>query len=645
MKKLLYTGVIVIILFLIPKIESKALVKYDDNKTYGMNDLEIVQIIEEKNKEQSEKNAEPIGNKQVDIIVFAGQDNMLGSGMDNEVSIESIWNSGYEMRFNSTNQVSGIRRISDSDSLKTTLIPSFINSYYNNTGAPVLAIDVTKKTSTINDWQEGAPKYNELKTKLAETVKYVTNNPQSFTLRNIYLVWYQGEANAYNQKEYEIKLTNFLKSVKSLGIKQNFMIRIGHLYRASGTSNDAEQRSNFNNYTQMIKLQTEFNRKSDLSVLVSVKAAVLSLVKGPSASGNGKISDMMINQVKFSQLGLDIIGSEAGKNAAYYVNTNQEPSILDLEYKDDEFEYYYTGYDNKQGLTDLQASFLYRKARRFIKEGNEAGILQYGTYAKQRAYQLELVNYESEFFNDKRILYMDSGFKSGKYLGLDCSAFASFIYYYTFGLPFDYTRHVPPADGTEGYALEGSPWTTREYLNNPTALESDTNKKISMFKYVGELRSMSRDYTLYSAVQKFVLRTGDLIIGKNSDTDAHIVIYIGKDGEGNHVVLNSTSVSQHNISNNGIRYHVDFAYLTPENFGGAANFSHEYEVVTVLRLNNGIMPENFIGNDFNVDFSSLQTNIQGYNFQGLYEEGTERPARETWLENHSVYISKKENQQ
>lgn len=57
---------------------------------------------------------------------------------------------------------------------------------------------------------------------------------------------------------------------------------------------------------------------------------------------------------------------------------------------------------------------------------------------------------------------------------------------------------------------------------------------------------MSRDYTLYSAVQKFVLRTGDLIIGKNSDIDAHIVIYIGKegtnDGNYNHVVLNSTSV-------------------------------------------------------------------------------------------------------
>ncbi len=77
--------------------------------------------------------------------------------------------------------------------------------------------------------------------------------------------------------------------------------------------------------------------------------------------------------------------------------------------------------------------------------------------------------------------------------------------------------------------IKGTPWTTREYLNNPTSLEFGTNNKISTLKYVGELKSETQDYTLYSAVQNFPLRTGDLIIGKNNDIDAHIVIYIGKD--------------------------------------------------------------------------------------------------------------------
>lgn len=643
MKKVIITFVITIILFLTQDADVHALVKYDDNKSYSMNDMEILNITNEQIKEQTEKNAQQLENKQVDIIVFAGQDNMRGSEMPEEITTESIWNSGYELRYNAGNHVIGIKRLCDSERLNSTLIPAFVNSYYNNTGAPVLAIDVTKRTSSINDWSENGEKYKELKTKLEEGIKYVTNNPQSFTLRNIYMVWYQGESDVYDLENYEIKLTKFLENVKSLGVKQNFMIRIGHLYRASGTSDDNRQRDSFDSFTQMIKLQTEFNRKSDLSVLVSTKAAVLSLVKGPS-SDREKISDMMINQLRLSQRALEIVGSEAGKNAAYYVNKNKEPRLLDLEYKDDDFDYYYTGFDDSQGLTDLQSKFLYKKMKKYIKEGNESGVLQYGSYAKQRAYQLELVSYNEEYLNGNKIIYMDNGFKSGNYIGLDCSGFTSFVYHYTFGLPFDYTRYAPTVNGRRA-PIKGTPWTTREYLNNPTSLEFGKNNKISTLKYVGELKSETQDYTLYSAAQNFPLRTGDLIIGKNNDIDAHIVIYIGKDSiNGNHVVLNSTSLSNHNVSNNGIRYHVDFAYLTPDNFDGATNFSHKYTDVTVLRLNNNVMPNNFIGNEFNVNFSNLQTKVSGYKFQGLYKENTEIPDHETWLENHSVYISKEENQ-
>lgn len=89
--------------------ERKALIKYDDNFFYEMSDSEIVQILKEKNEEQSTKNVEQIGNKQVDLIIFAGQDNMVGSGMLEEVTVESIWNSGYEIRFGASNQVVGLQ--------------------------------------------------------------------------------------------------------------------------------------------------------------------------------------------------------------------------------------------------------------------------------------------------------------------------------------------------------------------------------------------------------------------------------------------------------------------------------------------------------------------------------------------------------
>lgn len=88
------------------------------------------------------------------------------------------------------------------------------------------------------------------------------------------------------------------------------------------------------------------------------------------------------------------------------------------------------------------------------------------------------------------------------------------------------------------------------------------------------------------------------------------------------MVLNSTSVAEHNIKVDGKRYHIDYAYLTKDNFDNAKNFSHTYKNITVLRLNNGIMPDNFIGNDYTVDFSKLNNNIPAYQFIPKYIDNT-----------------------
>lgn len=160
-------------------------------------------------------------------------------------------------------------------------------------------------------------------------------------------------------------------------------------------------------------------------------------------------------------------------------------------------------------------------------------------------------------------------------------------------------------------------------MSQPQSPKYGTNYFINTFKYVGELKSTKKKYTLYSAKQKFKLSTGDLIIGKNSDTDAHIVIYIGKVKKNKKdLVLNSTSVAEHNIKVDGKRYHTDYAYLTKDNFDNAKNFSHTYKNITVLRLNNGIMPDNFIGNDYTVDFSKLNNNIPAYQFIPKYIDNT-----------------------
>lgn len=606
MKYFLFILVVVLCVFCIP-IHSQALVYYDDNKFYQEETSpEIADILQEFQQEQNVVTAEPNQEKEVDIVLFLGQSNMVGQGYSKDVTVNVKQQAGFEMRFNSSNSVAGIKYLKNSTTLNTSLIPAFANAYYNNTGVPIIAIESAVSGSSIKEWQSGKPYYETAKRKLLNTINYVQTHPENFKLRHVYMVWYQGETDSPNLA-YESQLNTLFTNMKNIGVTQNFIIRIGHLYRAPDKAGEQTQKNKFNKYTEMIKLQTEIPRKSNLSVLISTRAATLSLVKGPAKDSSiefPKISNFMHDQVHFSQLGLDLIGSEAGVNAASYVKLGKEPEIKDFEYSTKGHDFYYTGYDESTSLTEKQKDFFYHKSRTFVREGNQAGLLQYGILSKYKAYQLQLVYYGSEFYNGLKVLYMDH-FRPGNYLGFDCSGFTSFLYHYVFGLSFD---------------VNGTPWTTSNYLDSPMIEKPNSNKMINLFKYVGELKSDQKEYTLYSAREKFTLKTGDMIIGKNDNQDAHIVIYIGKVTSNNQdIVLHSTSLPSHNIAYHSTRYPIDYAYLTEKNFDGTQNFSHEYKWVTVLRLNNDILPSNFIGNKYNVDFKALSGGKTNYQFIPIFE--------------------------
>lgn len=231
-----YFLVCLLLFFLFP-FSVKALVYYDSSKSYSFDSSEIQSAIFEMQQEQSVQNVSPKGNKLVDIVVFAGQSNMVGKDNSGRNTISSITNSSFEMRFNSKQQAVGIKYLSNSTDLKASLIPAFANAYYNNTGVPIIAVQTAVSGSKISSWQKNGKNYKNAIAKMKSTISYVESHPENFNLRNIYFVWYQGESDTPNLT-YENNLQKLFQNTKEAGVDQNFLIRIGHLYQTTGTSND-----------------------------------------------------------------------------------------------------------------------------------------------------------------------------------------------------------------------------------------------------------------------------------------------------------------------------------------------------------------------------------------------------------------------
>ena len=108
-----------------------------------------------------------IENKNVDLIIFAGQSNMAGRGVSNTTwpaGYPNILNgAGYEFRavsdplklykieepfgVNEDNQ-----QMDDKGRKSGSLVTAFVNSYYTKSKIPVIAVSASRGGSSINAW-------------------------------------------------------------------------------------------------------------------------------------------------------------------------------------------------------------------------------------------------------------------------------------------------------------------------------------------------------------------------------------------------------------------------------------------------------------------------------------------------------------
>lgn len=247
---------------------------------------------------------------EVDLIIFAGQSNMCGSGGNRSQAPEPDRGTAYEFDVATGSKScitmkepfgQGTNRKTGLDDNKTysvsgTLVSAFSISYYKQTKTTVVGVPAAWGGSSTNSWlKRGLVKETQQRVKLAK--KYLKKN--KIKIRHIYMVWYQGETDAWqgrSEQQYISNMKKIYKKMKAVGVEQIMVIQIGRDRNAPEVG-----------YTIM-GAQTKLCKTDKHFTMVSTKPKMLYDVYG----------SYYFDSIHINQNGLNKIGTEAGKNAGRY---------------------------------------------------------------------------------------------------------------------------------------------------------------------------------------------------------------------------------------------------------------------------------------------------------------------------------------
>lgn len=270
---------------------------------------------------RSEASADASAPAAVDLMLFIGQSNMAGRG---NASDAVAVGEGHAYEFRAVSDPTRLYPVTEpfgvgennaqsgvTENKKTgSLVSAFCESYYAATNTPIVAVSCSKGGTGINFWDTNRPAFDDACDRLAKAKEFL-----GASVRNTYLVWMQGETdgdNCVTAERYTKTLDKIFKAFRDVaGVKQSFVIPIGEF---NGASADTKA------YYDVIRsAQKAYCEGSELATVVSVKA------EGLSEYG------FMVDNFHYNQAGYNIMGADAGANAAYYVNTGSAPTCVVYE--------------------------------------------------------------------------------------------------------------------------------------------------------------------------------------------------------------------------------------------------------------------------------------------------------------------------
>ena len=304
-------------------------------------------------------NAAPPAEKEVDIILFSGQSNSCGRAQLSDCRYPEDLLLSTPMRkafhFNntaSTEPLEIVEPISANGSSTYGYIPAFLNAYYETTGRQVCACFMSTGGANLSKFvpyvldadSQPTENANAFFANMVNRVNHAKTRLAAlgYTVGGIYLVWCQGENDAYYYgyensyaTDYEKTLTTpeaktayykdlFMTLVEglkeSVGLQKAFIIRIGHR---------KENPTKWEMYGPIVQAQSELGREQDDCVLVST------LFAGAEKfiEEDGSVRDLMRDYTHYKPEGYVRAGLEAGVNAGIYVNSGKKVKPILLEYE------------------------------------------------------------------------------------------------------------------------------------------------------------------------------------------------------------------------------------------------------------------------------------------------------------------------
>ena len=262
-------------------------------------------------------------SKVVDLFIFMGQSNMSGRGVAAEApKVPEGW--GFEYKaisdpgkllhmvepfgLDEDNAASGVDDSNGTNGTKRkgSSVSALTIAYYEKTGVPVVGVSCSKGGSSTTFWMPGTKPLNDAIARQLEAEQWLADN--GYTIRNNYMFWLQGESDRSMAPEtYRSNLIAIVKEmIEKTGVTNCMMLRVGQ----SDTSTATTKNNIIEVQTDLCQTYTEFVMASTLTA---------------GFPDDGLMKDTW----HYTQEGYDILGTDAGKNVAFYANNGIEPNMYD----------------------------------------------------------------------------------------------------------------------------------------------------------------------------------------------------------------------------------------------------------------------------------------------------------------------------